>query len=910
MSSTYVIKAFGLNDKVLNCQTGDCFSTGYIPSSVVAKSKNFIVGGLRAISDRSCSGFSQYPDQIVDESYSLVEKIPVSTLWYALVNHKDNNKLLRRVEHTNFGSSYESKRLILKKENFSLYIHDLIAKQLEELFEDYKRKFKDENKLKKEESKIVIPIPNELTEYVQEDLLKSLKKDRKDIIFIWREVAALMQYLHLNYQDCEKYINKKIKVFYAGADGFEFAIFKLEKRNDFIVPIRVRPNKNTTKISGFNFLCNCVENFIQNKFEKAPADLNLSRLVWQLLMLRPETVYNILTFENKPSFIPIIYPNFRLASNIYISDENIKKSLDKNLFSTLFNELSSNGKKYNPNRSNVDMESIVDLLKQDLDNCKALLFCGDLVGPRFLSSVKDFLPKNVKLLYEEEDLILEGCKLYAQRLEKGAPTYFDTLPPLEIAYYDDRENDFCWFPLVTESLIAGGQTYELEEPCEMFSLKKGAKELEFYLKTESLDAESGIHSSKRIFDKAAKKNIPLLIYVQMKAAFGLAKITLKNNCNFGPKRGYIFDYSEMKKGELPYISLSFPRDGQMLDGATLSYTEKININSRMDKFCSALDLFLSLNGKKIDEISLLELEPVMNDALRQSKNKIFYDINLRCKDDDIKEKLNLAAKKTELLLNQYFPPKGNDYKKAQKIMEESVQGQFFYNFLSLSERKQKEEIASIVNFIDWFVSNKILIRSTSFFKFTPKVVTDLFRILLSEPFIEYAKPNLYFEAACHCLFTSKEDICLIYNFFNKAKDRNKIYYFNGLFWILNYIKDAKKYLDKETALNMVEASVQAFKDSKENKNFKNKFIAAINLFLMALKYRYTDKSFLSTDDYSSTRNRLLRSISDSINFYRLNDPSNRYYEILVDIEQQVIEFINKRGSQNIFMKLRSLEDPD
>ncbi len=217
---------------------------------------------------------------------------------------------------------------------------------------------------------------------------------------------------------------------------------------------------------------------------------------------------------------------------------------------------------------------------------------------------------------------------------------------------------------------------------------------------------------------------------------------------------------------------------------------------------------------------------------------------------------------------------------------------------------------SIVTFTNWFVSNKIMIRSTAFFKFTPKVVTDLFRILFCEPFIEYSKPNVYFEAACHCLFTSEEDIRLIYNFFNKAKDRNKIYYFNGLFWLLNYVKDAKKYLDKETALNMLEASVQAFEDSKENKNFKIKFIAAINLFLMALKYRYTDKSFLSTDDYLGTKNRLLRSISDSIDFYRRHDPTNRYYEILVDIEQEIIEFIDKKGSQNIFMKLRRLEDQD
>ncbi len=262
MSNTYVIKAFGLNDKVLNCQTGETFSTGFIPSSVVAKNKNFIVGGLRAISDRSCSGFTQYPDQIVEDNYSQIEKVPVSSLWYAIVNNRDNNKLLRTIEHVNFGSSYESKKLILKKEKFSLYIHELITKQFEELFGDYKRKFGDEALLKKEESKIVIPIPNELTEYAQEDLLKSLKKDRKDIIFIWREVAALMQYLHLNYKDCEKYINKKIKVFYAGADGFETAIFKLEQRNNFIVPIRVRPKKITTKISGFDFLCNCVENFI------------------------------------------------------------------------------------------------------------------------------------------------------------------------------------------------------------------------------------------------------------------------------------------------------------------------------------------------------------------------------------------------------------------------------------------------------------------------------------------------------------------------------------------------------------------------------------------------------------------------------------------------------------------------
>ncbi len=435
--------------------------------------------------------------------------------------------------------------------------------------------------------------------------------------------------------------------------------------------------------------------FYTQKFVKVPTGFNLSRLVWQFLMLRPETVENILTFENKSSFIPIIYPDFCLVSNINISDENIKKSLDEKLSSTLFNDLRSNGKNDKPKNSNEGMESIVDLLKQDLDNCKALLFCGDLVGPRFLSKAKEFLPSNIEVLYEKGDLILEGGKLYVQRLEKGAPTYFDTLPPLDIAYFDDKENDFFWFPLVKQSLIAGGQTYELKEPCNMFSLEKGAKELNFYLRTEAIDAESGVHFSKRVFDNKAKKDIPLQIYVQMKAAFGLAKITLKNNYDFGPKRGYIFDYSEMKKQELPHVDLSYPREEQMLEGVTINSTDRLYINIRMEKLCSALDYVLNLKVKDRYQSSLSEIEALMNSGLRQSKNKAFYDLNLNCKYDDIKEKLDLAAKNTELFLNQYLPPKGDIYKKVKTVREDSIQGQYFYNFLSLSEKKQRDIIDSM-----------------------------------------------------------------------------------------------------------------------------------------------------------------------------------------------------------------------
>lgn len=860
MSRMFVISAFGLNDLVLDCQRENCLKTGFILSSVIVKNNNFFISGLRAISNRACSGFKQYQDQKIESDFAFLEKIPVSILWHGLVNHKDTSKIFREVKH--YVAYDPTEKNILSKR---YPVCKLISQHIEELFCDYARVFKEDLNFKKSDIKFVVPIPNELSEYAQEELLRSFRKSREDIIFIWREIAALMQYLKLHHEECSRYIEKKIKVFYAGIDGFEYALFKLKKVGEYIVPIRERPHKHTTKLSGFNFICNCIERYIkiniptENIFSKR-------KLIWQFLMTRSDAVESILYGQSKDCILPVSEPKIHLEKNINILNQDILSSLISAEESDLYSALKF---ALNDDFNLKEEDSILDLLRADNEECEAVLLCGELAS-KFMSKNFHRLLENkapIDILYDESNLILEGCKLYAQRLSLGLPTYFDTLPLLEIAYYDKLEQDWEWLPLVSESLIEGGKTYHLQKPCTKFSLQKGANKLPLYLRTESLKSDDdGIHFSEKKFTQKAPQDIPLSIFVEMKAAYGLAKIIIKDKDHFCPINGYVFDYSEMKKAKLPDFSgsLSYPPEEKRSiynDKTDQSDIEKLNssLNDILKNINHFRNFSYRWSKKYIDQIKMIY------DDIKSNLCFKMFDLNLNCINYEYSLHLDTILQATREL--------------SAKIPEDPYYIPVYKSLMG---------------------------NITYLYKGTPDSVKNFYRYLLT------ADHNIsvrdYFYPACRCLYDNESDIRLIYSKYNSLFSRNKIYLHQAIYFLLNNVKEAKYCLDELTALNMLEACIASLNESKINKNYKNKFTWAIKLFLMSLKYRCIDKDFLASNRYENYIKRLNFCIDNAVYFYKSYSANTKYYEIILKIREQIQAYLYKKGSIDILNSLKIIDD--
>lgn len=863
MSRTFVISAFGLNDQVMDCQNGNCFKTGLILSSVIAKNNKLLISGSRAISDRSCSGFSQYQDQRIESSFDLLEKIPVSILWHGLVNHKDNSKLFREVEHY---VTYDPTEKNVAKKNIkeNLSVYKLIASHIESLFCDFSREFKEDLVFKKSDIKLVVPIPNELSEYAQEDLLKSFGKSRDDIVFIWREIAALIQYLNLHYEECVDYINKKIKVFYAGIDGFEYALFKLKKEGEFIVPVRERPKKNTTKLSGVNFICNCFKNYIKTNSPSIKNTSNEEKLIWQFLTTRSDVVESILNGLSKECLLPVSVPNIHLVKNVNILNKDVLISLLSTAESSLYSKLSLE-KNSNQNKD----VSILDLLIDDNEESSAILLCGDLASELMVQNFQKLLANKspIKILHDKSNLILDGCKLYADRLSQNSPTYFDTLPLLEIAYYDKLEQECEWFPLVSEDLIAGGKTYYLKEPCTKFSLGKGAKILQLYLRTESFKSDDdGIQFAEKIFPQKAPQDLHLSISVEMKAAFGLAKIIIKDTSNYFPSHGYIFDYSEMKKAKLPDFSGSLAYPPEEKYQIYNKKTDKIYLDildKDLDYIVRKINLYCNYSNLEF-ELSQEQIENLFVD-IRDNLCFKMFDLNLKCINYEYEFCLKTILQAAEEIAKKFL--------------------------------KNQKHIMAMCKFTGVM---------TYLYKGTPKSIQDFYRnLLMTDHNISAQK---YFYSACRCLYGSNTDIRSIYNKYNSLIDRNKMYLHQAMFFLLNYVKVAKYCFDEKTALNMVEACIASLNELRKSRSYKLKFIWAIRLFLMSLKYRCIDENFLASDKYDSYIRRLDFVINEAVNYYSRYAINSRYCDNIMKIGKQIQAYLNKEGSADILNALKLIEE--
>ncbi len=168
-------------------------------------------------------------------------------------------------------------------------------------------------------------------------------------------------------------------------------------------------------------------------------------------------------------------------------------------------------------------------------------------------------PAGTYIFYPEGtdiDLIAEGCLIYHNRVSKNLPTYYDTLPKLDMwaRVYGKTQ----WCSLVKDDVIEGGETYENPSPPK-FAVEQDQHEIEFFLRREDSD---DFRKLPFALPGPAPSQIGLNLKVKMRPAQGFASVEVipSESKAFGSEHLYL-DWSRMEPSELPEepLGIGFPQ---------------------------------------------------------------------------------------------------------------------------------------------------------------------------------------------------------------------------------------------------------------------------------------------------------------------------------------------------------------
>ncbi len=215
-----------------------------MPSTVILPEKQFqeFITGVESCKSRICRGYS-WPLESQFNPQNGIRRIPVSLAWHLLVAAED-----KRAEWKS-------------SDNNKVSLSDIIAEHTIDLLAG-----------RKEDSQVILSIPNNLHEFSQDALITSLRKKRCSPTLLWRPIAAAIDW-------CSKLDQKEINrmekddpfyFIHFGSDMFEFVplhIRKIERNGKaYAVPIRKQPSITPTLISGTLVLASIAEDIAKNKY--------------------------------------------------------------------------------------------------------------------------------------------------------------------------------------------------------------------------------------------------------------------------------------------------------------------------------------------------------------------------------------------------------------------------------------------------------------------------------------------------------------------------------------------------------------------------------------------------------------------------------------------------------------------
>jgi len=508
--------------------------------------------GEKAEHSRICRGYAWPPEARFEPDNGL-KRLPISIAWHLLVAASDRRILWRAGESIPLAN----------------VIADHVMSFLPEGIRD-----------------IVLAIPNDLHEFGQQALISALKRRGCKPTLLWRPVAAAISWCkRLPAVEAKAMLEKddSLIVIHLGADNFEFVPLRLRKIErsgiKYVVPLRTRPRQRKS-YGGIFILSSAAEVLIQKLYGNKD-----HATIWQAFALFPElwkmakgeSEYN----ENNERFIHVKNTWNRWKPKEYLYDA----LRDAQLQSEWLEELIAKCSDLDLSKTLPEGKSLIEYVRESVQG--ALKQChGDVVGAIITGNMEQ-LPVNGSqtlkhIIFEELekvgleynaspepagtyifypegtdiDLIAEGCLIYHDRVSKNLPTYYDTLPKLDMWARVHGKTQWC--SLVKDDVKEGGETYENPSPPK-FAVKPGQKEIEFFLMREDSDKIRKLPFS---LPGPAPSQIGLDLKVKMRPAQGFASVEVipSETKAFGSEHLYL-DWSRMEPSELPEepIGIGFPQ---------------------------------------------------------------------------------------------------------------------------------------------------------------------------------------------------------------------------------------------------------------------------------------------------------------------------------------------------------------
>jgi hypothetical protein len=394
----------------------------------------------------------------------------------------------------------------------------------------------------------VLAIPELVSSFGQENLIRAFPGSRNNLRLLWRSVAAILGLPSEHYSQLEP--GKRIAVFDFQPHRLE--ITKLDFKNDerggvsMVVPVRHLPKQDYFRSTALPPL----------EFYHAEALLTEHGVdydecsIWYLAMTLGLTRHEI---DNNDLLL------FPLRNGVW--DELIEYKTDNLLDSSNFEHCvwqkrceellkltGSESDDYSaflhPGRSS---QFLWELKQEEWLDFDYAILCGPYLQYLNHEHLKDQL--HCDKVYREgidtaEHLISRGCGIFGTRALAEIPTYFDQLPSLELVVQDSENEDIKTDVLIEGTEWPGNEEFSLKEALTGYFIDKDNSFCEFFLQMEG---EDKLRELKQHFAVKLDERADIKLYPSMRPAQGMAQVEVRNSEIF--QEPVLLDWEKMEESE-------------------------------------------------------------------------------------------------------------------------------------------------------------------------------------------------------------------------------------------------------------------------------------------------------------------------------------------------------------------------
>lgn len=548
MTNYVGLSAFGLNEAI-NGQSVFIDELRDRPSSVVLMDTSTLLSGEEALTSRISTGFHWPEESRVADELDGLTRFLVGVLWQRL--------LVAGTSVQRWGR-FSTEDMLVKH---AMRLANLDGRE-----------------------HLVLAIPNRLSTKRQEGLLRAFAGDRSRVHLLWRPVAATLGWL----SKIEREVFTEdgwVGVIYLGLDGFEATVIDLNTSHpDVVIPVRSRPKRpQHVMLTGFDLAQSVLSH------TSLPRGLGIR---WQELFRLPN-LWRSLQQEapRASSHEECLYSDghhWRYWPEVQwpLSYDDLAIEMKPLLLSELGGE-----RQFGQTMGALSWGEYFERLTRSFDaqqgRCYGFIVTGPLAGrgsrnPAWVESFARHWHLPIRntaaaktVSFTTDDLISLGAKVYGDRLayneehpEARLPTYYDTLPSIEI--YVAKEQELVWKGLFEESVCEGGRsaTNTMENT---FSLPPKKTSTEIWLRmlddAEDEESKTPYRLSEVFFERMPDEKVPLTLRAEMQPSSGYATVYFTPSDsrfkNLIRGKGAFLNFDEMTpktQDDLPEMKLAYPLD--------------------------------------------------------------------------------------------------------------------------------------------------------------------------------------------------------------------------------------------------------------------------------------------------------------------------------------------------------------